>query len=195
MLRNICAKWTCGPEGMHIWGGRELADVSPKPLLIVFERSFWWAEVPEDWKKANVSPICRWGKKKDLGNYRLLSLTSIPSTVMEQVILKTVCKHIKDKNVTESSQHGFMRGKTCLTSLVAFYDTAGTADKQRAVDAAYLDFNKVYDTVSHCLSSQTSWWRAETSSPAVQSWQVSWTPVLAAGVVNTYIILGHIQYT
>lgn len=86
---------------------------------------------------------------------------------MEQLILETICKCMRDK-VIGSSQHGYKKGETCLTNLVAFYDeVTGMVDKQRAVDAVYLDFNKVYDAVSHCLSSQTNWWRAETSNPGV----------------------------
>ena len=40
-------------------------------------------EVPKDWKKANVTPTFKTGKKKDLGNYRLVSLTLISGKVME----------------------------------------------------------------------------------------------------------------
>ena len=57
---------------------RELADVVAEPLSIIFERSWKKREVPEDWRKASVTPILKKGKKEDSGNYRLVSLTSIP---------------------------------------------------------------------------------------------------------------------
>ena len=40
-----------------------------------------------------------------------------------------------------------MKGKSCLTNLVAFI--TGWVEEGRAVDSAYLDFSKVHGTVSH----------------------------------------------
>ena len=39
-------------------------------------------EVPEDWRVASVTSVFKKGKKKDLGNYGTVSLTSIPGKVM-----------------------------------------------------------------------------------------------------------------
>jgi len=59
-----------------------------------------------------------------------------------------------EKKAIKSGQHGFSRGKSCLTNLIAFYDgITGWVDEGRAVDAVYFDFSKAFDTVSHniCL--------------------------------------------
>ncbi|GAB0184761.1 hypothetical protein GRJ2_000941400 [Grus japonensis] len=120
------------------------------PLSIIFERSWRIGEVPEDWRKANVTPVFKKSKKKDPGNYRPVSLTSLPGKVMEQLILDVISKHVEEKKVIKSGQHGFTKGKSCLTNLIAFYDgITGWMDEGRAVGVVYLDFSKAFDTVSH----------------------------------------------
>ena len=104
----------------------------------------------ENWKKANVTPIFKKGKKEDPGNYRPVSLTLILGKVMEQLILESVSRHIKDKKIVKSSLHGFTKRKSWLTNLVNFHDeVTGLVDEGGAVDFVYLDYRKAFDTVSH----------------------------------------------
>jgi len=138
-----------GSDGMHPQVLRELADIIAEPLSIIFERS-WRREVPEDWRKANVTPVFKKGKKEDPGNYRAVSLTSIPGKVMEQFILDIISKQVEEKKVIRSSQHGFTKGKSCLTNLIALCDSVTSwVDEGRTVDVVYLDFSKAFNTVSH----------------------------------------------
>ncbi|KGL72744.1 RNA-directed DNA polymerase from mobile element jockey, partial [Tinamus guttatus] len=84
-----------GPDGMHPRVLRELAGVVAQPLSIIFEMFWRSGEVPEDLKKASITPVFKKGKRDDLGNYRPVSLTSIPGKVMAQLFLETISRYVK----------------------------------------------------------------------------------------------------
>jgi len=121
-LSNLDTDKSMGPDRMHPRVLRELADIIAEPLSIIFARSWRTGEVREDWRKAIVTPIFKKGKKEDPGNYRPVSLISIPGKMMEELVLEVIIKQVEEKKVIRSSQHVFTKRKSCLTNLIAFYD-------------------------------------------------------------------------
>ncbi|CAM5135878.1 unnamed protein product [Natator depressus] len=151
-LEKLDEHKSMGPDVLHPRVLKELADVIAEPLAIIFENSWRLGKVPDDWKKANVVPIFKKREKEDPGNYRPVSFTSVPGKIMEQVLKESILKHLEDRKVIRNSQHGFTKGKSCLTNLIAFYDEiTGSVDEGKAVDVLFLNFSKAYDTVSHSI--------------------------------------------
>uniref|UniRef100_A0A8D0KSJ6 Reverse transcriptase domain-containing protein n=1 Tax=Strix occidentalis caurina TaxID=311401 RepID=A0A8D0KSJ6_STROC len=152
LLYHIDTHKSMGPDGIHPRVLKELAGVLAKPLSIIYQQSWLTGEVPTDWKLANVTPIYKKGRKDDLGNYRPVSLTLVPGKLMEQIILSTIIQHMRDNQMIRLSQPGFMKGRSCLTNLISFYDRATCLlDEGKAVDVVYLDISKAFDTVSHSI--------------------------------------------
>ncbi|KFP26448.1 hypothetical protein N325_03320, partial [Colius striatus] len=88
-----------GPDGVHPRVLRELAGVLAKPLSNTYHQSWLTGEVPSDWESANVTPIYKKGQKEDLGNYRPVSLPSVPGKLMEQINPSSIMQHMQDNQV------------------------------------------------------------------------------------------------
>ncbi|KAK4818869.1 hypothetical protein QYF61_021074 [Mycteria americana] len=141
-----------GPDEIHPRVLKELAEMLSKPLSIIYQQSWLTGEVPADCRLANVMPISKKGWKENPGNYRPVSLTLVPGKLMEQIILSAITWHVEDNQGIKPSQHGFRKGKSCLTNLIFFYDkVTRLVDEGKAVDVVYPDFSKAFDTVSHSI--------------------------------------------
>ena len=86
-----------------------------------------------------MTPIYQKGHKEDLGKYRPVSLTSVPAKVMEQITLGEITRHVHGVQGIRPSQHGFMKGRSCLTNLLSLCDwVTRLIDEEKAVDIVYL---------------------------------------------------------
>lgn len=124
-------------------------------------------EVPDDWEKADIAAILQKGKGEDLGNDRLVLFTSVPGKVMEQILLETISKRMKEK--AWKRQHGITKGKwkACLTNLIAFYHKVNACvNKGKAGDFVNLHFSKAFGTVPQSLL------RGKLLSSALDQWTI-----------------------
>jgi len=122
---------------------------------------------------------------EDPGNYRPLSLSSILGKVMEQLILVVIVKQVEDNKVIRSSQHGFTKGKSCLTNLIVFYEgMSGSVDEGRAVDVVYLNFIKAFNIVSHNIL------LVKLRKCGLEGWTVRWIENWLNGRTQRIVIIG-----
>ena len=69
---------------------------------------------------------------------------------MEQLILETISRHMKEKKSIRNSQHGFTKRKLCLTNLISFYsEIRDLMDEVRTLNVVLLDFRKAFDIIPH----------------------------------------------
>jgi len=69
---------------------------------------------------------------------------------MEGIIREKIEKHMFKNKLIAKQQHGFVKGKSCITNLLETLDYISfLVDNGVAVDAILLDFAKAFDTVPH----------------------------------------------
>ena len=126
------------------------ADAMAPALAMIYNESLQSGIVPEDWRAANVTPIFKKGAKGNPGNYRPVSLTSIPCKVMEACMRDVMVDHLTTNSLIKDSQHGFMRHKSTTTNLLEFMETlTKEQDDGHPMDVIYLDSAKAFDKVPH----------------------------------------------
>lgn len=112
--------------------------------------------------------ILKKGKTEESGNYRPVSLSSIPGKLLQPCIKHSLCKYREDGGVITSSHHGLTKNKSCQTSWISFPTwpcllypqafpnsvwisvsdrAADVVDEGKVVDRIYLDVNKAFYTV------------------------------------------------
>ena len=139
-----------GSDQIHPRVLKEVSGPISVPLSQIFRKSLENGRLPEQWKEANVTPIFKKGSRKEPGNYRPISLTSVPGKVMESFIRDVVLDHLLENKLLTEAQYGFLPKKSCEAQLLSCME-AWTDMMERGVpvDVVYLDFKKAFDSVPH----------------------------------------------
>ena len=149
-LRDLNPSKSPGPDGMHPFFLKEVAEQLAYPLSILFNQSIGEGDIPREWKEANVVPIHKKGDREDPGNYRPVSLTSVICKVLEALIRDHLLDHLLVNKLISKCQYGFMAGRNSQTNLLDCKEDWGEAlDAGLGVDVIYLDLRKAFDTVPH----------------------------------------------
>ena len=150
MITNLKPGKAVGPD---LISKRDLdlaLDVNSLILTKIYQYSIDTATLPSIWKFANVAPIYKGGVKSLAGNYRPVSLTSIPCKMLEHIVLHSMSSRLND--ILAPSQHGFRKGLSCATQLLTMSQSImQEVDLGGCVKSAVLDFSKTFDKVPHFL--------------------------------------------
>lgn len=137
-----------GPDGIPSRILKETAREIAPSLTQLFNRSLSCGEIPDEWKLANIVPVHKKGDKSHVENYRPISLLSIISKVLERCVLRNMRFNLLQ--LINSSQHGFIPGKSCTTQLLEVFDYIGSLlDGGKQTDVIYMDMSKAFDKVDH----------------------------------------------
>ncbi len=119
-------------------------------LEIIFKKCVAESVFPDDWKKANVTPVFKKGSKSDPNNYRPISLTSICGKLFEHIITSNLASYMDTNNFFHPDQFGFRKKRSCEMQLTRVcQDIASLLDKNKESYMVFLDFAKAFDKVPH----------------------------------------------
>lgn len=150
MLKNLQCNMSAGPDGLHPLFISRCANSLAFPIAFLFRRSLKEATVPMIWKTALVTPIHKKGPKCEISNFRPISKLCVLAKIFEKLIHQQIYEALKHTLLPQ--QHGFIKGRSTVSNLVAFTE-AITSGMQSGgqVDAIYTDYTKAFDRIDHVI--------------------------------------------
>ena len=89
------------------------------PLKIIFDNILQTGIFPDQWKKANVTPVHKKNDKQLITNYRPISLLPILAKVYERIIFKNVYNYLISNNLITKNQSCFRPGDSVINQLLS----------------------------------------------------------------------------
>ena len=72
--------------------------------------------VSSEWKEANITPLFKKGSRNKPETYRTVSLTSVVCKLLETLIRDYMVEFLVKHKLINTSQHGFLKARSCLTN-------------------------------------------------------------------------------
>ena len=89
-------------------------------ILQVFNLSLKEGVVPFERNEANIIPLSKKGSRNKSENYRPVSLTLVICKLLERLIKDHMVDFLDRHKLLNSSQHGFLKARSCLTNVMFF---------------------------------------------------------------------------
>ena len=120
------------------------------PLTSLCNLSFQLGIFPNKMKVAKVLPLFKGGDDKVFGNYRLVSLLSQFSKILEKLFNKRLLSFINNNNILSEQQYGFRSKRSTSLALSELMENITNAvDNSNYAIGIFIDLKKAFDTLDH----------------------------------------------
>ena len=107
-----------GPDNIPAVFLKSCSNELAKMLSFIIQQSLAKQTIPEDRRKALVTPAFKKGDRSNPENYRPISLTSICCKIAEHIIVSQTMTHLDQHRILVDCQHGFRKKRSCETQLL-----------------------------------------------------------------------------
>ena len=119
-------------------------------LKYLFNDFIMKGSLPGTFNQAIVTPIYKnKGSRTDPGNYRPVSNLPLLSKILEKGVYKKLSIFVEDKQLLDTHQHGFRKGRSCFTAASLFsHDILSNISKPHVKCLAmFVDLRKAFDSI------------------------------------------------
>ena len=121
-----------------------------KLLAPLFNECIKSSYYPEILKRANIKPIFKGGDKRQVGNYRPISLLPLLNKIFESLIYSRLYDFFQDHNLISDNQFGYLRNRSTSQAIIKLIDhTLPAINNKNYSLLTLVDLSKAFDCVSH----------------------------------------------
>ena len=104
-------------------------------------------------KQAKVLPVYKSNQESKLDNYRLISVTTVFSKIIEKVVYNQLSDYLESNNLICPNQFGFRPNRSTNLAVTRLADDIRiNMDNGLLTGVVFMDFRKAFDTIQHaCL--------------------------------------------
>ena len=105
--------------------------------------------LPSSWKEATISMIYKKGDRKNINNYRPISITSSICRLIEKIILERPTNYLTKTNIIIQEQSGFRKNRSTKDNLVFLIQKASEAFEKKKINSIFFDIKLAINKVRH----------------------------------------------
>lgn len=150
IIDSFKSKTSSGPDEIPITVIKAVkTNISPV-LSHLINSSFVSGIFPIKLKQAKIVPIHKKHDKKNVINYRPISVLPTISKIYEKAVYLQFKEFLETYNLLDKDQHGFRSGRSVVSAAVSFIETIiESVDKGKHTIGVFMDISKAFDSVKH----------------------------------------------
>ena len=188
-IDEISIDSSCGQDDIPAIVLKNCKNALSLPIKIIWEDSLQRGFIAKRYKDQIVTPVHKKSSKAEAANYRPISLTSHVIKIFERIIRDDLVYHLERLNLLCRNQHGFRRGRSCLTQLLLHIDIIlHNLLHNKDTDVIYLDYAKAFDKVDHQILLK------KLHAYGVRGQLLTWLNVYLSNREQTVVINGEHSY-
>ena len=151
-LNNLKASKSAGPDNLPPRLMKDAAEALAGPLTYLINLSFKQSTFPNRIKIAKVIPLFKSGPRKNLDNYRPISILPILSKIFERIAYEQFAEYLEKNEMIVSTQFGFKKRYNTELAVTEFTDSIRRSiDQGKMTGAVFIDLQNAFDTVEHSI--------------------------------------------
>ena len=161
-IDEIAIDSACGEEDIPAIVLKNCKHNLSYPILLIWQESFNRGYIAKQYKNQIITPVHKKSSKAEPANYRPIALTSHIIKIFERIIRDQLVAHLEGQNLLCRNQHGFRKGRSCLTQLLLHIDKVlHNLLESKDTDVIYLDYAKAFDKVDHQILLRKNYMRGK----------------------------------